>query len=83
MKTLLDFGQEVVKIREAANSLEVKGEHNASIIVYIYQKCNNIITEINEAARAMSESNQNGSEEAEVDVPDTGSSESDINGNLR
>lgn len=58
MQTLLDFGQEVVKIREAVNSLEVKGEANAALIVYTIQKCNNIILEINKIAN-----NQNGSEE--------------------
>ena len=58
MQTLLDFGQEVIKIREAVNSLEVKGEANAALIVYTVQKCNDIILEINNIAK-----NQNGSEE--------------------
>ena len=42
--TLLDFGLEVTKIREAVNSLEVKGETNASLIVYTIQKCNDLIS---------------------------------------
>ena len=32
--TLYDFGIEVAKIREAINSLEIKGEQNASLVVY-------------------------------------------------
>lgn len=59
--TLLDFGLEVTKIREAVNSLEVKGETNASLIVYTIQKCNDLIAAINEVVK-----NQNESKEAEV-----------------
>ena len=59
--TLLDFGIEVTKIREAVNSLEVKGETNASLIVYTIQKCNDLIAAINEVVK-----NQNESKEAEV-----------------
>ena len=47
MKTLYDLGMEITKIREAANSLEVKGEQNASLVIYIFRKCNEIIEEIN------------------------------------
>lgn len=59
--TLLDFGLEVTKIREAVNSLEVKGETNASLIVYTIQKCNDLIAAINDVVK-----NQNESKEAEV-----------------
>lgn len=48
MKTLKDFGMEVMKIREAANMLEVKGQSNASLVVFIVEKCNAIIKAINE-----------------------------------
>lgn len=65
MKTLLDFGLEVAKIREAVNSLEVKGEENAALIVYAVQKCNEIINTINEISNKMAEQNQNDSGEAE------------------
>ena len=72
MKTLYDFGLEVAKIREAANSLEVKGAENASLIVYIIEKCNGLIAAINEYAKPQKESDndQNGSEEGEIDVSD-------------
>lgn len=65
MRTLLDFGQEVIKIREAVNSLEVKGEANAALIVYTVQKCNDIILEINKIAN-----NQNDSKEEDEDEQD-------------
>lgn len=61
MQTLYDFGTEVAKIREAINSLEVKGGENASLIVYSIQKCNDLIAAINEVVK-----NQNESKEAEV-----------------
>ena len=47
MTTLYDLGVEVTKIREAINLLEVKGESNASLIVYAHKKCNEIIEAIN------------------------------------
>lgn len=47
MHTLYDFGLEVQNIREAIDSLEVKGNKNASLVVYAYNKCNDIITAIN------------------------------------
>lgn len=71
MKTLYDFGLEVAKIREAVNSLEVKGEENASLIVYINQKCNGIISAINEACQPQkTDENQNANEEGEINVSD-------------
>lgn len=48
MKTLYDFGIEVQNIREAIDSLEVKGAKNASYVVYAYNKCNDIIQAIND-----------------------------------
>lgn len=48
MQTLYDFGIEVQKIREAIDSIEVKGAKNASLLTYAYSKCNDIINSINE-----------------------------------
>jgi len=48
MRTLYDFGLEVQKIREAIDSLEVKGNKNASFVVFAYNKCNEIIRGIND-----------------------------------
>lgn len=49
MTTLYDLGQSVIKIRETINTIEVKGEENASRIVFAIRKCNEIITAINES----------------------------------
>lgn len=50
MKTLYELGQEIMKIREAVNSLEVKGQENARFVIYCFDKCNGIIQAINNAA---------------------------------
>lgn len=70
--TLYDLGMEVTKIREAINSLEVKGENNASLVVYAFRKCNDIIEVINAIAAQKNESHQN-----EVDVVEE---EGEVNG---
>ncbi len=62
MVTLMDLGNEVMKIREALNELEVKGKRNASILVFADETCNKIVNMINDAAKQA----QNGSEEGTV-----------------
>lgn len=42
-QTLLN---ELLKIREALNALEVRGERNASLIVYCYNKCSDLMNAI-------------------------------------
>ena len=74
--TLYDLGMEVTKIREAINSLEVKGESNASLVVYAFRKCNDIIEAIN-AVVSQQDSSQNGEEQTEEEgevngEPDSG-----------
>lgn len=59
--TLYDFGIEVAKIREAINSLEIKGEQNASLVVYAIGRCNYLIQQINDTAKEAAEI-QNSSE---------------------
>lgn len=76
MKTLYDLGVEVTKIREAVNSLEVKGEQNASLVVYAIHKCNEIIDVIN-AVVNQPDPGQNGEDQAEEEdqvngQPDSG-----------
>ena len=73
MVTLMDLGNEVMKIREAADAIEVKGKQNAALLVYVYETCNRVIGMINEAAQQI----QNGSKEgADHDGdPDTGDTE--------
>lgn len=67
METLLDFGQEILKIREAIDSIEVKGKTNASYLVYAYDKCNEIIQAINQIVEKQSRlsERQNGTIEGE------------------
>ena len=47
MENLFDFGQAIIQIREAVDELEIKGAKNAGIVSMIYQKCNEIIIEVN------------------------------------
>lgn len=47
MNSLYDLGIEVMKIRESINSIEVKGETNAALIVSATNRCNSIIEAIN------------------------------------
>jgi len=63
--TLYDLGMEVAKIREAINSLEVKGESNASLVVYAFKKCNEIIEVINNVVTQQRNSSQNEKEQTE------------------
>lgn len=58
MLTLMDLANEIVKIREAVDSVEVKGRQNAAALVFAYDKCNNLISSINEAMQQI----QNGSQ---------------------
>lgn len=51
MATLYDLGQKIVAIREALDSLEVRGIRNASIIVKATTDCNEIIQMINDSTK--------------------------------
>lgn len=54
MKTLKDLGQEIIKIREAINNVEIRGvdqiKKNAPYLTYAYDKCNSIIQSLNQIA---------------------------------
>lgn len=52
MFSLYDFGVEIMKIREAADSLTVTGVGNAAKVVLIFDKCNELIQTINDIAEA-------------------------------
>lgn len=82
MQTLYDFGMEVQKIREAINSLTVKGAENASLIAYAFNKCNDIIQAINDVIESQQNppKGQNGKEPTEEEgemngEPDSGTTE--------
>lgn len=51
MKSLYDFGRTIVQIREAANSIEIKGRDNSAYIVFINNKCDELIESFDEIAR--------------------------------
>lgn len=79
MQSLYDIGKTIVQIREAVNAIEVKGQENASYVVYIHGKCNDLIETLNEIARnaAQQETQPAADEETdgEVNEPDSGVSE--------
>lgn len=78
MQTLYDFGMEVQKIREAADSLTVKGYQNASLVVYIFNKCNDIIQAINDVIQI--ESNPPSDQNEEDSNTQTEEEEGEMNG---
>ena len=72
MFSLYDFGMGITKIREAADGIEVKGRSNSARIVYIIDKCNELINAINESSKALSKNSsggQNGAENSNVESP--------------
>ena len=81
MKTLYDFGVEVQKIREAINGLTVKGSENASLVVYAFNKCNDIINDLNKVideSRSNQEAAANGQNGDKPEL--TEKQEGDVNG---
>ena len=60
MITLMDLGNEILKVREAIDGVEVKGNENRSRISYAYEKCNRLIAVINQTTQEI----QNGNQEA-------------------
>lgn len=52
---LYDFAQDIVKIREAVNSIEVRGSANSAYIVFISDKCDELVRDIKEAVREIGE----------------------------
>lgn len=64
METLFDMGQALVQIRDAADTLEVKGAKNAALVSLIYEKSNEIINLINDIARSYEDKNQNGTKQS-------------------
>lgn len=50
-KTLYEFGQKVIQIREAINSIETKGRQNASFILFAANSCDELIGDINKIVR--------------------------------
>ena len=73
MQTLYEFGMEVTRVREAIDSIEVRGhEERFALVEYAFNKCNDIIAAINSVVQ---QQNQNG-EEGARDLAEEG----DMNG---
>ena len=62
MVTLQDIINEIMRIREAIDGLEVRGNQNASLVCYAYNKCNELINGLTETAKQIQSENQNESE---------------------
>lgn len=56
--TFSEFGNRAMQIRNAADNLTVKGKENASIVLFIYSQCNEIIKLVNSLAAEIQNGNQ-------------------------
>ena len=65
MKTFGEIELDIMRVREAINDLNIKGEHNASLIVYASGKCSEMIDAIHEIVNQNAK-NQNGKYVEEV-----------------
>lgn len=74
MVTLQDMIEELEKIENAADSIEVRGKNNAALLCYICSKCEEMIKELSETAREI----QNGSPEI-VTAPKDGEENGESN----
>lgn len=51
MTTLGDIINEVNKIKDLINSVEVKGYENMRLMIVAYERCNNLVTSITQTAQ--------------------------------
>ena len=58
MLTLQDIINELAKIRDVTDQIEVRGKQNATYLCYVYDKCNELIGRLDEAAREIQNENQ-------------------------
>lgn len=65
MVTLLDIINEIIRIRDVLNEVEVKGRDNQACLVYAYDHCNQLISDLNKTAEEI----QNGSRSEEQEAP--------------
>ena len=62
MRTLYDFGIAITEIRDAVDTIEVKGAKNAALISMVFQKCNAMISDLN---KIVEDQNKKDNEEQE------------------
>ncbi len=67
MVTFKDFELEIMRVREAINDLSIKGEHNASLVVYAVGKCNDMISAIREIAERNAQPQNGNTDEVKKD----------------
>ena len=73
MTNLYDLGKAIMEIRDAADILEIKGAKNARLVSLIFQRCNDIIIELNKIVQSKNEEadeeqqNQVGETDGQVD----------------
>lgn len=74
MQTFADIINEIVKIREAIDGIEVKGNQNTALVCYAYGRCNELIDALNETAKQIqAQQNQNESnDQPEIIVTEVG-----------
>lgn len=68
MKTLYDFGIELSKICTALNAIEVRGQQNASLLVYACEKCNELISELNEVGKNLADAETKEETDGDIDA---------------
>lgn len=58
--------EELEQIKSVLNQIEIKGTDNANYLLFSYQRCNSLITAIDEVikSRSLIKENQNGAVEA-------------------
>lgn len=60
MLTLLDIINEIINVRDVIDQVEVKGRNNQALLVYAYDHCNQLVSDLNNAAKEIqNESNAN------------------------
>lgn len=64
MMSLYDLGSEILKIRNSANSVEVRGFSNINLMASIFSSCDKILSEIQEIVEDKESVEQNNATEA-------------------
>lgn len=59
MLTLQDMINEIAKVRDVTDQIEVRGKQNATLVCYIYDKCSSLIEELQKTAMEIQNENQN------------------------
>lgn len=58
MLTLQDIINEIAKIRDVTDQIEVRGKQNAAYLCYVYDKCSALIDELEKTALQIQNDNK-------------------------